>query len=99
MKKTVIIGILAIIIGISSFIPVLKTVYKTQETNNFPYNSLFLALTANVLWIIYGLYNATYANILSGFLYFIIYSYILYIKWANHIVEIKNQKIKKNKKI
>ena len=74
------IGMLATIIGIFSFIPVISIIYKSKRTNNFPYYTLFLAIISNILWFIYGIYKETYANILSGTLYFLIYSFILYIK-------------------
>jgi len=74
------IGILATIIGIISFIPVVYVVYKTKKTNNFPYSTLLLALLSNLLWVIYGIYAPASANILAGSLYFIIYTFILYIK-------------------
>ena len=74
------IGILATIIGIISFIPVAYLVYKTKKTNNFPYSTLILALIANLLWFIYGIYEPASANILAGSLYFIIYLFIFYIK-------------------
>lgn len=78
-----IIGILAIITGIISFIPVIYIVYKTKKTNDFAYYTLYLAITSNLLWILYGVNKKTYANILSGILYFIIYTFILYIKLFN----------------
>ena len=82
MKDNLIIaiGMLATIIGILSFIPVISVIYKSKKTNNFPYYSIFLAIISNILWFIYGIYKQTYANILSGTLYFLIYSFILYIK-------------------
>ena len=82
MKDNLIIaiGMLATIIGILSFIPVISVIYKSKKTNNFPYYSIFLAIISNILWFIYGIYKQTYANILSGTLYFLIYFFILYIK-------------------
>ena len=42
-------GLLATIIGVISFIPVLFTVHKTKKASNFPYRALILALTSNIL--------------------------------------------------
>uniref|UniRef100_A0A6C0AZ28 MtN3 and saliva related transmembrane protein n=1 Tax=viral metagenome TaxID=1070528 RepID=A0A6C0AZ28_9ZZZZ len=82
MKDALIIaiGMLATMIGILSFMPVISVIYKSKRTNNFPYYTIFLAIISNILWFIYGIYKETYANILSGTLYFIIYCFILYIK-------------------
>ena len=82
MKNNLIIaiGILATIIGIISFIPVILIIYKTKKTNNFPYYSIFLQIISNILWLIYGIYKKAYANMISGILYFLIYFFILYIK-------------------
>lgn len=76
-------GFLATIIGIISFFPVLYVVFKTKKTVNFPYYTLILALISNSLWIYYSL--AEYPNIRAetafmGILYFLIYTFILYIK-------------------
>ena len=75
------IGYMATIISVISFLPIVYTVYKTGKTNNFPYRALFLALMANLLWLTYGIYKNGNANIISGGLYFIMYSYILYKKY------------------
>ena len=48
-------GLLATIIGVISFIPVLFTVHKTKKASNFPYRALILALTSNILWLYYAL--------------------------------------------
>ena len=81
MKNIEYLGILATIIGIISYLPVIENIYRTRKTNNFPYKTLFLAFLSNLIWLIYGIYQMTYANILSGILYFIIYLYILYVKY------------------
>ena len=75
------IGILATIVGVISFIPIVYVVYKTRKTNNFPYPTLYLAILSNLLWIIYGLYEPAFATIFQGALYFLIYTYVLYIKF------------------
>ena len=80
MKRIELIGIVAAIIGVISYIPVIINVYRTKKTNNFPYYTLILALVSNLLWIIYGVFESTYANIMSGIIYFTIYLFILYIK-------------------
>ena len=75
-----IIGIFATIIGIISFIPVIMRIYRTNNTYNYPYKTLYLALISNLLWIIYGFYESAYANVIRGTIYSVIYYYILYIK-------------------
>jgi len=74
------IGILATIIGIISFIPVIYGVYQTKKTNNFPYKMLLLALISNILWIIYGSLIGAFSTKLAGAMYFSIYAFILFIK-------------------
>lgn len=75
------IGYIATIISVISFLPIVYTVYKTGKTNNFPLKALILALMANSIWLIYGFYKNAKANIVSGGLYFLMYSYILYKKY------------------
>ena len=75
------IGYLATFISVISFLPVVYTVYKSGKTNNFPFKALILAVSANVIWLIYGIYKNARANIISGSLYFLMYSYIFYKKY------------------
>lgn len=79
-------GFLATIVGIISFLPVLYVVYKTKKTNNFPYKALILALVSNFLWIFYAFNKGPVLDTqvaFMGILYFLIYSFILYIKISN----------------
>ena len=76
-------GILATIILIISFFPVLYVIFKTKKTNNFPYYTLILALISNLLWI-YDSFSE-YPKIRAetafmGVLYFLIYTFILLVK-------------------
>lgn len=80
MINTEYLGLIALIISITSFIPILYTVYKTKKTNNFPLIGLFLSFISNSLWIIYGIYKDALANVISGSVFLTIYSFILYIK-------------------
>lgn len=77
------IGLLATLLGVIRFIPIMHKVYKTGKTNNFPYIALFLALASNILWIIYGTFDSTYANIVAGSLFFSAYAFILFIKFTS----------------
>ena len=79
--KTEYIGYIATIISVISFIPIVYTVYKSGKTNNFPFKALFFALIANLLWLTYGFYKNAKANIISGSIYFLMYSYIFYKKY------------------
>ena len=79
-------GFLATIVGIISFLPVLYVVYRTKKTNNFPYKALILALVSNSLWIFYAFKKGPKVDVqvaFMGILYFLIYSFILYIKMSN----------------
>jgi len=79
-------GFLATIVGIISFLPVLYIVFKTKKTNNFPYKALILALISNFLWIFYAFKKGPVVDnqvAFMGILYFLIYSFILYIKMTN----------------
>ena len=78
-----IIGLLATIIGVIRFFPILYKVWKTGHTKNFPYLSLFLAILSNLLWIWYGTFEKTWANIIAGSIFLMFYTYILFIKIKN----------------
>tara|TARA_Y100000591_G_C21665694_1_gene610172 strand:+ start:76 stop:363 length:288 start_codon:yes stop_codon:yes gene_type:complete len=82
-KHSDVIGIIATVIGIISFIPVVLGVYRTKKTNNFPYQMLILALISNLLWIIYGVVISADSTIIMGALYFGIYTFILFVKSTN----------------
>lgn len=76
-------GLVATMIGIISFIPVIYIVYKTKITKNFPYKTLILALISNVLWILYATAKDKTIDkqlMFMGVLYFLIYFFILYTK-------------------
>lgn len=78
-------GLLATIIGIISFLPVVYLVYKTKNTSNFPYKTLILAIISNILWIYYAVATKTPADdqiAFMGTLYLCIYLFILYTKWS-----------------
>lgn len=70
-------GILATIIGIISFLPIIYRIMITHDTSNFTYTNLGLALISNVLWIVFGINKKVMTSILSGVLYLFIYGIIL----------------------
>lgn len=74
------IGTLAIMTGIVSFIPIMVSMWITKNHSNFTWLNLALALTSNLLWLYYGVFTNTSANVWSGILYFFIYVYILMFK-------------------
>ena len=73
-------GYAATLLGIISFIPILYNIFVTRNTSNFTYKNLALALVSNLLWFYYGLNSSSYAPLVSGVLYFLVYSFILYYK-------------------
>ncbi len=75
------IGYIALTISVTSFLPIIYTVYKTGRTNNFPIEGLILAIIGNIIWFTYGIYKNAHANIISGSIYFFMYSYIIYKKY------------------
>ena len=77
------VGMAATIIGIIRFWPIVYKVWKTGHTKNFPYLALFLALLSNALWVWYGTFETTWANIIAGSIFFCIYLYILFVKIKN----------------
>lgn len=84
MKKvTEIIGLIASIIGLVSYIPVVYDVSVTQKTNNFPFKTLYLSIISLILWIIYGIQKMAFANIFNGVLFLVMFLYILYVKVKN----------------
>ena len=60
------IGLLASIIGLLRFIPIVIEIYKTKKTNNFPYLMLFFAITSTIMWLIYAFVNNSIALIISA---------------------------------
>lgn len=76
------IGDLAVILGIISFIPILIKMWKTKDTSNFTIINLLLAISSNILWIIYGIYTKSSVNLISGSLYLFIYLFITSIKYC-----------------
>ena len=80
MKYLFLLGVTATIIGIISFSKIVYNVHITGKTNNFPYISLFMALSSNLLWFIYGLIKKDGSVILMGLLYALLYFYILFRK-------------------
>ena len=74
------IGYISTLLGVSSMLPVLHVVYKTHKTNNFPKQTLIIAMLSNFLWIVYGLQEKANASIFMGLVYLLIYSFILIIK-------------------
>ena len=80
---TKLVGDMAIVIGIISYMPVLLTIYKTKKTNNFPYKSLVFLVMAQILWVIYGYLASANATLISGLLFLLIYLFILYTKYTN----------------
>ena len=75
------IGLLASIIGLLRFIPIIIEIYKTKKTNNFPYLMLFFAITSTILWLIYAFINNSIALIISAGLALTVYLYIMLIKF------------------
>ncbi len=75
-------GNLAILLGIISFLPIMVKISRSKKTNNFTWLNLSLALISNIMWIIYGICSSSIANIVSGVLYFIIYSFIVIYKYV-----------------
>ena len=75
-----VIGSMAIVLGIVSFLPILYKIWKTKDTRNFTTTNLILALISNTLWIYYGTMKNASVNIWSGSLYFSIYIYIMIFK-------------------
>ena len=75
------IGLLASIIGLLRFIPIVIEIYKTKKTNNFPYLMLFFAITSTILWLIYAFINNSIALIISAGLALTVYLYIMFMKF------------------
>lgn len=75
------IGMLASIIGLLRFIPIVIEIYKTKKTNNFPYLMLFFAVTSTTLWLIYAFVNNSIALIISAGLALTVYLYIMFMKF------------------
>jgi uncharacterized protein with PQ loop repeat len=75
-----IIGYVATLLSVVSFIPVIFSIAKTKKTNDFPYKTLYLALISNILYIISGYLTSNNVLIVMGIVFIAIHSFILYIK-------------------
>lgn len=73
-------GTFAILTGIISFFPIIIRIWNTQNTFNFTWSNIFLALLSNIMWILYGVSSNSATNIASGSIFFLFYSYITYVK-------------------
>lgn len=73
-------GLLATIIGIFSFLPILYRIMMTGDTDNFTYTNLSLALVSNLLWIVFGINKNVMTSTISGILYLLIYGFIFVYK-------------------
>tara|TARA_B100000035_G_C21030904_1_gene568398 strand:+ start:372 stop:629 length:258 start_codon:yes stop_codon:yes gene_type:complete len=78
-----IIGYFATIFGIFSFLPVIINIYKTKQTNNFPYKTLILALISNFLFLISGILKKDFVLIFMGIIFLSVYSFIFFTKFNN----------------
>jgi len=78
------IGLMATLVGIISFIPVIRVVHKKHITKNFPFKSLALAMLSNLLWIGYGIGKEPKDLVVltMGLLYMAMYSFILFVKMS-----------------
>lgn len=81
MQYKEIIGYFAIIFGIFSFLPVIINIYKTKQTNNFPYKTIILALISNFLFLISGILKKDFVLIFMGIIFLSVYSFIFFTKF------------------
>ncbi len=80
ISKLEMVGYVAVFLSIASFLPVVRNIYRTKKTNNFPYKTILMALLAHACWFVYGLYSNTSATEYSGILFILMYLFIFYIK-------------------
>ena len=80
ISKLEMVGYVAVFLSIVSFLPVVRNIYRTKKTNNFPYKTILMALLAHACWFVYGLYSNTSATEYSGVLFILMYLFIFYIK-------------------
>lgn len=73
-------GFLASIIGIISFLPIVYNIVQTQNTDNFVWSALILALIASFLRILEGNQIGSTLLILSGTTFMILNLIIVFVK-------------------
>lgn len=81
--STELVGLIASLIGIISFLPLLYTIYRTKNTKNFPYITLTLSIISNLLWVIYGYLEKALSTTVIGLFYLITYTFIFIVKTFN----------------
>ena len=78
-----VLGIIATVVGLTSFIPVMHHIHQTKKAEDFPFIGLFFALTSNLIWIYYGHNKNARATMFMGICYVFIYGFILSVKIRN----------------
>ena len=74
------IGYIGAILSILSFLPIVINIYKTKQTNNFPYATLILSIIANLLILLNGYFSNNNLIIFMNKSFLIFYLFIIFIK-------------------
>ena len=74
------VGLSAATLNSLRFIPILIEVYRTKKTNNFTYLTIFFALSAALLWLVYAYFNSSIGVAINALVATISYCYILNVK-------------------
>jgi len=73
-------GFLALIFGLSSFLPIVYNIIKTKNTSNFIWSALLLALLASVFILLEGNQTGSLFLMINGIIYTLLYIIIIFIK-------------------
>jgi uncharacterized protein with PQ loop repeat len=74
------IGYVAMMLSFIGFSPIVYNIYKTKQTNNFTYSSIFISFIISTLWIFYGINQNSFVTIIRSVVFIFVYSFILYVK-------------------
>ena len=74
------VAIIASLIAVFGFIPQIVRVYKTKDLKSFSMIWLVGLFISSVLWLIFGIINKIYADIISGGFFSIFYFTFIIIK-------------------
>jgi uncharacterized protein with PQ loop repeat len=77
-------GILASLIGLTSFISIVYHVIKTQNASNYLWTSIMLAILSNILWMLEGIKINSRPVIINSIMYIFLYLIIVGVK--DHII-------------
>jgi uncharacterized protein with PQ loop repeat len=83
--KIFVLGLIATILGVLSFLNIVYNIEVSGNTHNFSYKALILSLLSNILWLIYGFKKKDKSITTMGIINMGLNLYIIYKKNTKHV--------------